>query len=277
MQINHTVQFQELLTVSISHGYYADGRCPDFRLQLSPESQVLAGQHGFIVKTSASQISLALDTRRDFQHACYRDPIPLEIVMTNQNPQFLHFTEMPYLANQEIVFEPNPGREWLHPEDQVTDAICRDSDETGIRGTIRIVLNADNDLFSLGQEQIQERLPFRYAIRFGERSAYWKYFVYGLARYPIQPRQLVLRGLEGERDFGPATPTQLPDGRAGYVFVSRTKLPLRQRPDRLLGLYLRKGEGREDQLIKNLPCPSPRALVPDLDSENFLLQEFVYI
>ena len=37
MQINHIIQFQELLSITINHGYYYNNRCNDFIFEVENE------------------------------------------------------------------------------------------------------------------------------------------------------------------------------------------------------------------------------------------------
>jgi hypothetical protein len=71
MQINYTVQFQELLSISIFHGYYSHNKCGDFFFEMSKETLQLLGEYGIIIRQESNKIILIIDANRDFNHFCF--------------------------------------------------------------------------------------------------------------------------------------------------------------------------------------------------------------
>lgn len=183
MQINYTVQFQELLSISIFHGYYNHNKCGDFLFEMSKETSKILREYGVVLKQETNKIILILDANKDFNHFCYGGELNLTFYLKNKNPQFLNFTELPFISNQLIDFKHIPGRELLHTNESVPIEICRESDEVGIIGKISLTINKENELFGLNSSDKNKLLPIKHAIQFKERNVYWKYFIYGSSRY----------------------------------------------------------------------------------------------
>ena len=70
---------------------------------------------------------------------------------------------------------------------------------------------------------------------------------------------------------------KLPNGKDGLLFISKNSLPLKERPTKILGLYLNKNKNTENQLIKSLPCPDPTSVHYDKKEDKFFVQEFIFI
>jgi hypothetical protein len=183
MQINYTVQFQELLSISIFHSYYSHNKCGDFSFEMSKETSQALIEYGIVSKQESNKIILIIDANKDFNHFCYGGVLNLTFYLKNKNPQFLNFTDLPFISNQLIEFEHTPGREFLHDTEMVPIGICRESDDAGIMGKVSISINKENELFGLDSTLRNNLLPIRHSIQFKERNVYWKYFIYGTSRY----------------------------------------------------------------------------------------------
>ena len=280
MQINHIIQFQELLSITINHGYYYNNRCNDFIFEVENETMQTIKQYGIIVKQEPNKLILIIDANKDFNHFCYLGEIILNFKITNKNPQFLNFTELPFISNQCIKLEQITGRELLHAAENVTIDICNESYSTaGINGKINLSLNKENELFGLSSSEKNKILPIRHFINFKERNVYWKYFIYGTSKYmeDIESLYIYDKSQKNSITFTKAIPLILPNGKDGYLFISEKTLPLKERPNKQLGLYVNKRKNTENQLIKSLPCPNPRSVNFDIKTEKFYVQEFIYI
>jgi hypothetical protein len=280
MQINHIIQFQELLSITINHGYYYNNRCNDFIFEVENETMHTIKEYGIIVKQEPNKLILIIDANKDFNHFCYLGEIELNFKITNKNPQFLNFTELPFISNQCIEFSQFTGRELLHAADNVTIDICNESNSTtGINGKINLNLNKENELFGLPTSEKNKFLPIRHSINFKERNVYWKYLIYGTSKYmeDIEYLHIYEKNQKNSINFTKGIPIILPNGKDGYLFISEKTLPLNERPNKQFGLYLNKSKNTENQLIKSLPCPNPRSVNFDNKTEKFYVQEFIYI
>ena len=279
MQINYTVQFQELLSISIFHGYYSHNKCGDFSFEMSKETSQLLGEYGIIIKQETNKIILIIDANKDFNHFCYGGAMNLTFYLKNKNPQFLNFTDLPFISNQQLEFEHTPGRELLHSTELVPIEICRESDESGIIGKISLSINKENELFGLHSEQRNNLLPIKHSIQFKERNVYWKYFIYGPSSYMEEADYLCIyeKNQNDSISFNSQGMVKLPNGKDGYLFISEKTLPLKERPNKQFGLYLNKSKNTEIQLIKSLPCPDPTSVHFDKKEDKFFVQEFIFI
>ena len=178
MQINHILQFQELLSITINHGYYYNNRCNDFIFEIENETMHTIKEYGIVVKQESNKLILIIDANKDFNHFCYLGEMELNFKITNKNPLFLNFTELPFISNQCIAFEQIKERELLHAAENVTIDICHESYSTnGINGKINLRLNKENELFGLSSKNRNKFLPIRHYINFKERYVYWKKFI----------------------------------------------------------------------------------------------------
>ena len=114
MQINHIIQFQELLSITINHGYYYNNRCNDFIFEIENETMHTIKEYGIVVKQESNKLILIIDANKDFNHFCYLGEMELNFKITNKNPLFLNFTELPFISNQCIAFEQIKERELFH-------------------------------------------------------------------------------------------------------------------------------------------------------------------
>lgn len=280
MQINHTIQFQELLSITIYHGYYHSFSCSDFDFVVENETWQTLNQYGIILKQEPNKLILILDVNKDFNHHCYLGELHLSFKLKNKNPQFLNFTELPFISNLTINFEQIFGRELLHPSENVSFDICNESELSGgITGTIKFVLNKENELFGLSSNDKNKILPIRHTINFKERNVFWKYIIYGSSKYIEEIDNLCIyeKNQKDSITFTKAIPIKLSNGKEGFLFISEKCLPLKERPNKQLGLYLIRNKNTENQLIKSLPCPNPRSVNYDLTTEKFYVQEFICI
>ncbi|MDP4699679.1 MAG: hypothetical protein NWS66_07010 [Saprospiraceae bacterium] len=62
-------------------------------------------EYGIVVKQEPNKLILIIDAIKDFNHFCYLGEMELNFKITNKNPQFLNFTELPFISNQCIAFE----------------------------------------------------------------------------------------------------------------------------------------------------------------------------
>ena len=279
MQINYTVQFQELLSISIFHSYYNHNKCGDFSFEMSKETSQALIEYGIVSKQESNKIILIIDANKDFNHFCYGGVLNLTFYLKNKNPQFLNFTDLPFISNQLIEFEHTPGREFLHDTEMVPIGICRESDDAGLIGKVSISINKENELFGLDSTLRNNLLPIRHSIQFKERNVYWKYFIYGTSRYMEEADYLCIveKNQKNSITFISKGMVKLPNGRDGLLFISENSLPLKERPTKILGLYLNKNKNTENQLIKSLPCPNPTSVHYDKKEDKFFVQEFIFI
>jgi len=280
MQINHTIQFQELLSITINHGYYYRNRCSDFSFELENETRNILNQYGIILKQEPGKLILIIDVNKDFNHHCFLGELILNLKIKNNNPQFLNFTELPFISNLLIYFEQISGREYLHPSENVTVDICNESELSGgITGIIKLVLNKNNELFGPSSSDKNKILPIRHTIQFKERNVFWKYIVYGNGKFIEEIDNLCIfeKTQNDSIAFTKGIPIKLSTGKDGFLFISEKDLPLKEKPDKQLGLYLKRNKNTENQLIKSLPCPNPRSVNYDFNTGKFYVQEFISI
>lgn len=280
MQINHILQFQELLSITINHGYYYNNRCNDFIFEVENETMQTIKEYGIVVKQEPNKLILIIDANKEFNHFCYQGEMELNFKITNKNPQFLNFTELPFISSQCIAFEQIKERELLHAAENVTIDICHESYSTnGINGKINLRLNKENELFGLSPKDRNKFLPLRHSINFKERNVYWKYLLYGSSKYmeDIESLYIYEKNQNNGITFTKAIPVKLHNGKDGYLFISEKTLPLKERPNKQFGLYLNKSKNTENQLIKSLPCPNPRSVNFDPHTEKFFVQEYIII
>jgi hypothetical protein len=280
MEFKHHIQFQELLSIRINHGFYYNNRCNDFSFEMGKETLEILNQYGIIIKEEANRLILILDATKDFNHPCYRGALHLNFKIKNKNPQFLNFTHLPFVSGLQINFEHVSGREWLHPADSVTFDICDETEaEGGISGMIQLILNHDDELFGSSSENKNKILPLRYVINFQERHVFWKYILTGSGKFLEDIENLCIyeKNQKEHIVFHKAIPITLSNGRDGYLFISEKSLPLRERPNHQLGLFLTGTKNTENQLIRSLPCPNPRSVQYDPGTKKFYVQEFITI
>jgi hypothetical protein len=246
---------------------------------MSKETSQALIEYGIVSKQESNKIILIIDANKDFNHFCYGGVLNLTFYLKNKNPQFLNFTDLPFISNQLIEFEHTPGREFLHDTEMVPIGICRESDDAGLIGKVSISINKENELFGLDSTLRNNLLPIRHSIQFKERNVYWKYFIYGTSRYMEEADYLCIveKNQKNSITFISKGMVKLPNGRDGLLFISENSLPLKERPTKILGLYLNKNKNTENQLIKSLPCPNPTSVKYDKKEDKFFVQEFIFI
>ena len=89
MQINHILQFQELLSITINHGYYYNNRCNDFIFEVENETMQTIKEYGIVVKQEPNKLILIIDANKDFNHFCYLGEMELNFKITNKRKRII--------------------------------------------------------------------------------------------------------------------------------------------------------------------------------------------
>jgi hypothetical protein len=89
------MKFLPLIDLLLTHSYYVDGRCPDFLIEPTPETQRLLKNHRCIMKSIPNGIRvLTAVTDEDIQFIPLAKGVTFAFHLRLQNPDFALFTDL---------------------------------------------------------------------------------------------------------------------------------------------------------------------------------------
>lgn len=250
-------QYQSLLKVSVSHGYYRDGIPRDMDVFPSKETSTWFTQRGILLKMQGNLIHII------GPGGVKLDEVEgLKLFLTSGESMFWNFTEAPF--NELGFFEftnDNPEenailvRTFQPRESQVipTNAVA----------CISIDFNKLNNQFS--------ELPASYEARLEAREVSWSYLI--VDQSGNGHAELHLEGSHSELFSGPTEET-LPNNQKASLFGSGAKqFPLKEYPSQDLKL-------RYDEMSLSLPMASPSGLSLESgegDTQRLVSRIYVYV
>lgn len=261
------MKYASLIELSLSHSYYADGRCPDFVIEASEDTgRLLRGRRCLLdLGADGLRVLVPLDAT-----GAPLLPLPagsmLRFYLRLQNPDFALFTDLTGLAldgAQPAPLFTNQGT-MTNPKLQLTtDTTGRAARPQGVFAELAIVLAA-----MTGQKS-------SYSVSFTARQVRWAYYCLTdmTSAADLKIVNAAPTGVDTGVSFSADNRTDLtesPDAADGFAaqlvsrnaerrcvrFLSDQEVPLRERPRKYLELWR-----ADERLTGPLPNPSPRDAV----------------
>lgn len=270
------MKYVPLLTLQLVHPYYADGRCRDFVVEPTPETQRLLGGYRCIVRPLADGLRIAVTAADDGAPLV---PLPAGLRLVFQlrlrNPEFALVTELPsgggsapLLYTHASVSPRTPTALTLAPPAASRQAAPAPTDgppTQRVFARVEIAYGGAAPNIAAGPDVFQ--------LEFSARQARWSYYVVtdnasATLRIVDQSKAGPLT-FEPARQPAPATDRVAADLAARYPglrvvrLVSTAAVPCRQTARRSLQLF-----ADTTLAIAGLPNPSPQHYALDVEANS---------
>jgi hypothetical protein len=191
------MKFLPLFTLNLNHAYYADGRCPDFVVEPTPETRRLLNIYRCIAKPHASGIRVLAATADD--GSLFIQPakgITFVFQLILQNPMFPLFTDLPQGNELAPRLYTNQGRVSLARASR-SAAAAKPIPLTAATRQIVTMLRKQSGSFADVEISYGDAAPntapgpATFQINFAARKVRWKYYLVtdpGADTFQIQDR-----------------------------------------------------------------------------------------
>lgn len=275
--------YRPLFTVSVEHGYFADGRWRQLDFVPDPETSRMAGLPCLVIKQTDNGVMACVDeeNREPLRvWAAGRDgKLQFRFMVRARDRNFANYTDYPLREGSIPCFdnlgnaEQTGGEIRLNREELVSGTDFREVDALVAEGTLDATkkLTPPDFIVTLfvDPEGEQGFACREYRIGFGTRQSFWKYYLLG----DMNREQSFIVDLEKKVEFLPCDEAMLAGNRPARVFRSNQTVPLLERSEYRFQLKER-GAGGERVLIKRLSLASEARLGRELiDGRNELVLE----
>lgn len=262
------MKYAALIELSLTHSYYADGRCPDFTIEASADTARLLASCRWLLQPGPSGVRAL--SPLDATGAPFL-PLPagsvLRFYLRLRNPDFALFTDLTGMTLERSLPAPlfsNQASMTSSLLKLVTDTTGRAARPQGVFAEVVIVPGA-----MTGQRA-------SYSVAFTARQMRWAYYcLTDAAADDLQIVNAAPTGVDEDLRFSVTNRTDLtgsPDAADAFAvqlasrsselrivrFLSDAQVPLRQKPRKYLELWR-----ADERLTGPLPNPTPRDAVRD--------------
>lgn len=303
-----SIHYRTLFQVSLHHAFYADKLAKDLVLEPTPTTRQLMKQYDLLAKTDGSTFRLAYGTAAGKSPilASIQEPIQLRFVLRNNNPFFLHITNLPFSAtsSKRLYFQnkgktvsegaeaalsarPTVGEEDLLPSNDkilVTVPANEEMQERPLQpsdlGLVDFYIGhaGDGSIVPPSADPTVMRQETRYSLSFEARSSRWRYYI-------VNKSQLKYNRMDVLADHAPmaftaGTPRLLPgtDDEAtpllsDAVILLRERQPFKPK----LKLSAQNENGVSTELTIDLPTPDWKRISVEDPADNLQVYSDMYV
>ena len=274
----YSLTYETLLDVSVLHEYFSARRCNDLEIKPSPQTLQKLRAYGILFKSKNDGFMLAGNLGADRTSLVFRSADFFDFNFRVTNPQFIRYTDLPYVSSQYHVFDTDQVfGDRLHPEAFVGQSTIMEADTDGIKGLIRIHHRPGHYLVPV-EEESKASFPRQYFIHFSNRKVFLKYIFYGPNEAVENFTFFFIEYFDfnsNEHIFTPPRQVTLRNGAPGFEITSIDELDLKDRWDDYWVIKNRKSEGTSFEYRKTLPLPRPENIVYDPSSLRYYAEIFV--
>lgn len=244
--------YQTLITISLGHEYFHDGRFTRFNISPLAETAGYLNRRGLLYKITGNNFRLILENQIDPEarlNHLYEEKFKLRFALTITDPYFYNYTSglSAHISSSLYYFSnATASRKRMHQENFAGEADAKPV--TDFAGEYFV------KPFAIIELQLKEKMQPEVNIRFQARSTVWKYIV--TSEYLHEFDKLAIISPEGITFTGPES-TQLPNSTPVLVFSSSDPIKLSERPSNNFSLvdnYV-PGGNRHRVLKRVLPAP----------------------
>jgi hypothetical protein len=272
------LDYQVVFECRFLHDYFDDGRCRGIVVGPTPGTAARLPGMGLLFHRLADGFVLAADTGRDRSNPIHHRPEILEFSFRATDPQFLRYTELPYLAGQHLVFDNGPAADGaLHPGTHVDASSLAPADTDGITGLLRVKHSPEAPFLPGPDGSATAPVTPRY-LRFAARNAILRYVFHG--KIPEGSRyedyfieNFAMNGII--HTFTLPLSLTLRNGANAFRMDSREPVAMRQTWKAQGVLRRRKSAGMPFEYRRTLPLPRPDSLYFDQVSGRFVSETIV--
>ncbi|MCF6257981.1 MAG: hypothetical protein L3J98_09125 [Gammaproteobacteria bacterium] len=285
--------YSTLFTFVTEHDFYESGLAHGLGFIPTVNTAHVIGNAGLLIKPVAGGIAVLYDRKNSESLQLYAEdkdePLNLVFKVYADDAVFKSLTDISVETNDGVLFFDNHQREnivndriMLHGAKNVStiDTVMLESNQLeGVLGHRErrklplFVLNiqiTEKDLSAVDDNN--KAVPKNYAIKFGERQIFWKYYLLG----QLAKENMLLSDLDGVAKFVFMGKALLDDRREAMIFRTAERLSLKACSHYRFQLRER-GSGGEKVIIKRLPVAKAMHLGRDvIDGRSEVVSE-IYI
>jgi hypothetical protein len=263
--------FRQLCSISVTHSYFADGRCRDLEFVPTHDTAYLVEKAGLLVKNNYDGVcvfceSSSIDTLRQ-RTADPDEPSALVFKVFPRDPGFAYYTEPGIFNEEAMLYFGNRAGETggglsgrLHQGEYVSGLDFEKLDSplfSGVFGKrdrlVRPAFIVSIDLTpAVGVLSDASSPPGDYVVAFKARETFWRYYLLG----EMKKRTAFIIDRHNGYTFEYVGEASLPDSRTALPFLSNEPIPLQENSDCFFQLK-EKGVGGGKILIRRLPVATP--------------------
>lgn len=257
----------------VMHDYYVNGVCRDFSFQPTVDTLMKLRNNRMRYRELDGGFELAIDMNHDFSNPIYQREEVFQFLFKNNNPQFLQYTDMPFVSSASMVLDTARSfGERLHEGETFPATQFMETDQDGYHGVFQIRHDLSKPLWS-------KPVPsYQYYIRFGARKVRVRYIFYGnnelveyYSKFNIEQGEEAAQHIK----FMAPKPIELRNGESAFECVSEEAVPLKNLWDYPLKVKREKGNGTPFDYRKTLPSPKPDGVKFDETLNGFVTEVFV--
>jgi hypothetical protein len=277
----HHLAYEAVVECRILHEYVNDGPCRALDIRPTPGTAAKLRGLGLLFRTLPDGFLLIADAARDWSNPVYQRPEVFEFSFRVNDPQFLRYTEIPYLSGQFHVFDALGRADGtLHPGPFVDGSTRTDADTDGIGGIIRLHHQEGSPILpSPGTAPSELAQPLRsHLIRFQARRAFLRYIFTHKNQSTEDFGNYFIENFEVNNALykftGPRV-MELRNGRAGFDIRSTEPIPLRKSFESRGNLRRKRVNGLPFEYRRTLPMPRPENIIQDPLTDTFICEMLV--
>jgi len=269
--------FRQLCSISVTHTYFADGRCRSLSFNPTPSTVHLINKAGLLTKNSDSGVYILLesgsiDTLRQ-RIADPDEPSALVFKVFARDRDFSYYTEpgtfseeaLLYFDSRKGVATGTTGAIRLHAGDYVSEPDFEKLDAPQFREIldkrdrlIRPAFVVSMDL-AMALDALADDRSGECIVAFKARETFWRYYLLG----EMKKRDAFIVDRNNGYAFVYVGEESLPDGRAALTFISQQRIPVKENSDCFFQLK-EKGANGGKMLIRRLPVATPHQFGKEL-------------
>lgn len=174
-RIQYQSSFQKIVEVKILHEFFLNKQCNTFQVHPTNDTATLLKNYGILFKPSSNGFVLIRSNEKRFKSPLFSGSIKLVFILKNNDPYFLNYTEIDFVAGKYYTFKNNDESELLHPGKYVDSNVETIEEHTELfSGEITLTINQGNEFF--GESEVEQSVQSKqYQIRFNARNVVTRY------------------------------------------------------------------------------------------------------
>lgn len=269
------MRFRPLLSLSVEHGYFADGRAHGLSLRPDGATAKRLGARWFAWRADEGQLAIAADADDpppgdDLQQAFRFLAWPIRTTLAAASEPFLFAGKQVLRLSTDAKVQEADGRWRLHTGET---ASADDLADPAPDAEAHPAVPARRPLFDVSLTPPAADAPLACVIRLASRKVFWTYLVQGAS----DRGALSVVDAGGTHTFEALGEAPLPGARTAQAFRSAQPLALAERPPYRFQLR-EQGSLAERVLIRRLPGAGQRLRpVPGRDGTALQAEIFVHV
>lgn len=174
-RIQYQSSFQKIVEVKILHEFFLNKQCNTFQIHPTNDTATLLKNYGILFKPSSNGFVLIRSNEERFKSPLFSGSIKLVFILKNNDPYFLNYTEIDFVAGKYYSFKNTDDSELLHLGKYVDSNVETIEEHPELfSGEITLTINQGNEFF--GESEVEQAVQSKqYQLRFNARNVVTRY------------------------------------------------------------------------------------------------------